>query len=234
VNPYWKSACGRFTLYHGDCVEVLPTLDGVDAVVSDPPFGIAYVHSGGGRSPPNGDGVRAATGRRNSGIKIAGDSQPFDPSHLCLRWPCLLWGANHYAARIPSGGTWIAWDKAVGLGPDDTFADCEFAWCSLAGVKRNIVRFLWKGIACVKVGEDGGERVHPMQKPVGLMRASIGLLGLGADATVCDPYAGSGSTGMACVRDGYRFVGIEIDERYCEVASRRIEAEAHHLFAGTM
>lgn len=206
-------------LWHGDCREVLPTLQGVDALVSDPPYGIAYQHSGGGRAAP---GAKLPP-VRNARMPIANDDVAFDPAHLLGFDATLIFGADHYRARLPDGGTWICWDKSCGIGPADSFADAEFAWTS-AKVKRNVVRYLWKGVACEKAGEENGKRYHPTQKPVGLMQRCIDLLP--SPQVICDPYMGSGSTGIAAVRMGRRFVGIEIDRRHFDVACERIERAA--------
>lgn len=208
-----------YLILHADSSRMPVDLDRVDAIVSDPPFGIGYVHSGRGR---------AATGRRsvrrNGRAPIAGDDQPFDPQ-LWLRSgkPCLFWGAQHFAARLPEGGSWLAWDKSLGVGPADSFLDAEFGWCSLPGIQWNAFRFLWKGLCCEKGGESGGHRFHPMQKPVALMRWSIRLLGLAPGSVILDPYAGAGSTLIAAIAEGHRAIGIEIKREYGETARWRIE-----------
>ena len=202
---------GNAELWHGDCREVLPHVS-ADACVTDPPYGIGYVHSGGGIGV--GD-------RRNHGVPIHGDDQPFDPEQL-LRFPTvLMFGADHFRSRLPDGGTFIAWDKSCGIGPADSFADAEFAWTNLK-LKRNVIRFLWKGVACEKAGEDGGRRWHPTTKPQGVMGWC--LQQMPQARTICDPYMGSGSTGCAALALGRRFVGIEIDRRYFDVACERIDA----------
>lgn len=204
---------GNATLYLGDCRDILPTLAGIDAIVSDPPYGIAYQHSGGGK------GVGA---RRNAKMPIVGDDKPFDPSHLIGFPSVLIFGADHYRDRLPAGGTLVAWDKSCGIGPADSFADAEFAWTN-AKVKRNVIRFLWKGVACERAGEENGRRYHPTQKPIGVMTRCIELLPP-ADV-ICDPYMGAGSTGVAAMRLGRRFIGIELDPGYFATACERIENE---------
>lgn len=212
-------------LYQGDCLALLPELEAgsVDAVVTDPPYGIGYKHSGGGRHG------MSHNNRRNTRA-IANDNRPFDPTHL-LVWQCVIWGVNHWGC-VPRGGTMLAWDKRPnGAGPDDSFADCEFAWTS-AKVKRNVFRWLWKGIACCKKGEDNGRRYHPTTKPIALMKWCVDIVCPHTDATILDPYMGSGTTGVACIRTGRKFIGMEIDEKYFDIAVKRIEAEfdRHPLF----
>jgi site-specific DNA-methyltransferase (adenine-specific) len=207
-----KEVIGNAELYLGDCREILPTLPKVDAVITDPPYGIAYQHSGGGL------GVGA---KRNSKRPIHGDDEPFDPIPLMALAPkVLMFGADHFRARLPAGGTWIAWDKHCGRGPNDSFADAEFAWANFK-TKRNVIRYLWKGVACEKAGEDGGRRYHPTTKPQGVMHACLNMV---PDARlILDPYMGSGSTGVACIARGLAFIGCEIDPEHFETACRRIE-----------
>jgi site-specific DNA-methyltransferase (adenine-specific)/modification methylase len=204
----------------GDCLKILPILGRIDAVVTDPPYGINYVHSGCGL---NGGGSFIRAIRRNRLMPIIGDAEDFDPEPW-LGFLCILFGANHYARHLPRTGSWLAWDKAPGKGPADKFADCEFAWCSKPGIKRNCFRYLWKGMACVKAGEENGKRWHPTQKPLGLMRWCIELLKLKPGAMILDPYMGSGSTGVAAIELGFNFIGIEKHRPYFNVARRRINA----------
>lgn len=204
-----KVVIGNAELWHGDCLDVLPQIQ-ADACVTDPPYGIAYQHSGGGL------GVGA---RRNSKQPIHGDEDPFDPAPL-LRFPVvLMFGADHFRARLPDGGTILAWDKHTGIGPNDSFADAEFAWTNLR-VKRNVIRFLWKGVSCVKAGEENGSRPHPTTKPQGVMRWCLDLMP--EAQTIVDPYMGSGSTGVAAIAMGRKFIGIEIHRPYFDIACERI------------
>ena len=205
---------GDARLYLGDCREILPTLGPLAAIVSDPPYGIDYMHSGRGKGKHL---------RRNGTKTICGDATAFDPSLIIAAAPSvLIFGADHYRERLPDGGTFIAWDKSCGLGPADSFADAEFIWTN-ERVKRNVIRYLWKGIITEKAGEDNGSRQHPTQKPIGLMTRCIALLPYAE--TICDPFMGSGSTGVAAIRSGRRFIGCEIDAGYFAVACERIENE---------
>lgn len=205
---------GPVTLYLGDGREILPPLGPDLAIVTDPPYGIGYQHSGGGL------GIHPRR-RRNSGIPINGDAASFDPTWLLQYRAAAVFGVNHWA-RIPPGGTVIAWDKSLGRGPRDSFADAEFVWTT-ARTKRNVIRYLWKGVACTKAGEYGGRRWHPTQKPVGVMLQLIALMP--PELPIADPYMGAGSTLLACVRLGRSAVGVELDPRHFDAACLRVEAE---------
>lgn len=207
------------TLYCGDCREILPTLAFNSNVVvcSDPPYGIAHVRSGGGRQ----GGASSSSFRRHANETIVGDESPFDPQHLLSFRELLLWGADHYRRRIPEGGRFLAWDKLAGASLKDSFSDIEFAWHSERGAARRIT-YLWKGI--LQDGEKQEQRAHPTQKPVEVMVWSIGQLST-KSAIILDPYMGSGTTGVACVRLGRRFIGIEIEPKYFDIACRRIADE---------
>jgi DNA modification methylase len=194
------------TLYLGDCREILPTLPKVDAVVTDPPYGIAHVKGTGGKGKHD---------RRNI-APIHGDDKPFDPAILLSFPNVLMWGADHYAARLPRG-RWLVWDKLDGLASYDSFSDVEIAWHSKPGAAR-LFRHLWKGIC--QASEKDGTREHPTQKPVALMRWCLEQVGQAE--TILDPYMGSGTTGVALVKRGGRFIGIEIEEKYFDIACRRI------------
>jgi len=200
---------GDATLYLGDCRELLPELH-ADAIITDPPYGIAYTHSGLGKGKHR---------TRHSGI-IAGDDLPFNPM-LALSFPeCLLFGANHFAHLLPPNGRWLVWDKKDGMA-SNSFSDCEFVWCSNPGAAR-LKRYLWNGIAMA--GEkDEPQRWHPNQKPIEIMAWAIGFT---KGDCVADPYMGSGTTGVAALRLGRKFVGIEIEPRWFDIACRRIEEEA--------
>lgn len=209
---------GDATLYLGDCRDILPGLGPVDACVTDPPYGIAYVKGSSGRQ----GNYRGKDAKKSRHIEaIHGDDAPFDPSHL-LKYPNLLvWGANHYCHRLPQGkGRWLAWNKLEYLASFDDFSDVEFAWHSLGRASR-IINYMWKGgLACRKAGESNGKRFHPTTKPVAVMEWCLKQIG-DADLIV-DPYMGSGTSGIACARRGRRFIGIEIDPAHFETACERL------------
>lgn len=229
----WKrrEVIGNAVLYLGDCLEILPTLPKVDAVIADPPYGISYVHSGKGSSPI---GRKAGSAKRHGAepSRIKGDDVPFDPTPFLVAKDVILWGANHFCMRLPSGiGRWLVWDKADGRYEVDSFGDAEIAWHN-RGKANRIFRYAWKGVYCVKNGENNGVREHPTMKPIGLMRWCIGQCG--EPACILDPFMGSGTTGVACVNLGRKFIGIEIEPKYFDIACERITnaQRQQKLFSG--
>lgn len=223
---------GDAELYLGDCREILPTIDPACAVVSDPPYGVGYVRgkSGGSGFLPNGTPRNWAGIDRHASQPIVGDDGPFDPAPMLAFAEVLIWGADHYRARLPEGGRFLAWDKLGGKESWDSFSDVEFAWHSRPGASRRVVH-LWKGVCSWRQGEETEKghnvrRLHPTQKPVAVMSWSVGQLRSDPPLTILDPYMGSGTTGIAALRLGRKFVGIEVELRWFDVACRRIEAEA--------
>lgn len=197
------------TLYCGDCREVLPLIGKVDAVVSDPPYGMNW----------NTDSTRFKGGG-SPGISrpaIVGDDREFDPSTiLSLGLPTVLWGYNHLAPRLPVGKTLI-WLKQNPASFGEFLSDAELGWATGG---NGVWAFYRPRSIATAVQEGGGRVAHPTQKPVAVMRWSIGFVG---DAEcILDPYMGSGTTGVAAVNEGRKFVGIEIDPHYFDIACRRI------------
>jgi len=206
---------GDCRLILGDCRDILPTLGPVDAVVTDPPYGIALDTNNLRFSGGKGESARKRGKRQGpaGGRPIANDAEPFDPTLLLdLPGDKIIWGWNNYPDTLPRGAC-LVWLKRN----DDAFgsflSDAELAWMSKG-----------HGVYCRRDLSNAGianERVHPTQKPVGLMEWCIGFIPKAR--TILDPYMGSGSTGVACVQQGRAFVGIEIDPVYYAAACRRIE-----------
>lgn len=217
-TPYYSD--DLVTLYHGDCREILPRLDGITALVTDPPYGIKVQTNYGSR------GRGAATRSHDYGPSMIGDDGPFDPAHL-LGYPrVVLFGANHYADKLPASPCWLVWDKLDGLtsrrevGFNDQ-ADTELVWTNKRAPAR-LFSHRWMGM--LKASERGVRRVHPTQKPVDLMRWVLLATTVDGDL-IADPYAGSGSTLVAARALGRRVIGVEIDERYCEVIATRLSEQ---------
>ena len=205
MTPYYEHA--GVTIYHGDCREVLPILEPVDLVLTDPPYGIDY------------DG--GATQKGSAGLgRVHGDSEPFDPA-LLLAYPNVIcWGANNYAQDLPRRGQFYVWDKVTQNGLKVRIAECEFAWHS-KGTKPRVFRHLWSG--AFRASEAGLPSLHPTQKPLAVMRWCMAVAG--GSGMVLDPFMGSGTTLCAAKDLGRRAIGIEIEERYCEIAARRLSQE---------
>ncbi len=206
---------GDCRLILGDCLHLMPTLGPVGAVVTDPPYGIAFAHGGNDRSGI-GSGRYATKFAKK---KIVGDDRPFDPSPILgLADKAILWGANHFADRLPPSAAWLIWDKRAASQHTNDFADCEMAWTSQKGVAR-VFRHQWDGM--MRASERGIPRVHPTQKPLALMEWCLGFL---PDAgTILDRFMGSGTTLVACAKMGRAGIGIEIDPGYFDIACRRVE-----------
>lgn len=204
-KPYYDE--GGITIYHGDCREILPALGTFDLLLADPPYGISLDTSA--RWPWLADQA-----------PVANDGVPFDPAPLLgLDGRAILWGANHYASRLPDSRGWLAWDKATRNGLDLKQAEIEFAWSNCV-TRPKCFRHMWSGAFR---DSERGSRLHPTQKPVALMAWCLALVPRAQ--SVIDPYMGSGPVARACKDAGKRYVGIEIDERYCEIAAKRLAQE---------
>lgn len=193
-----EKTIGPCRLIQGDCVSVLPLLGRVDAVVTDPPYGIGINRSN-----------RLSISRGHGGERW--DEEPCD--ERVIEWilssslPSVVWGGNYF--NLPPAKCFIVWDK-INDGRD--FADMEYAWTNLDLVAR-IHRQR-------PMNMDGG-KVHPTQKPIDLMCKCIEMAGV--DGVYADPFMGSGTTGVACIRKDRHFIGIEREAKYFDIACDRIQ-----------
>lgn len=215
---------GRATLYLGDCRDILPTLPRVDAVVTDPPYGIGaaakgHVHGGAASAKWKGAKRKDYGAQDWDALPVTADL--IEQAREAGTW-CIMFGGNYYPS--PATSCWLVWDKEA----NGNLADCELAWTNLPKAVRRI-RYLWNGFA----RESGAQRGdHPTQKPLEVMKWAIGHLPE-PNATILDPFMGSGTTGVAAVQMGRSFIGIEREERYFEAACRRIR-EANGDDAGPL
>jgi DNA modification methylase len=207
---------GDATLYLGDCRELLPLLPSVDAMVADPPYGIGETRKDKSRTIGPTSILRDDSKyRRDYGDAAWDDCTQDEALSLALakaKW-AIVFGGNYYS--LPKTSCWLVWDKLNG---DTDFADCELAWTNLPKAVRRI-RFLWNG--CMRRERDIA-RVHPTQKPVDVMAWCIEHIP-GPNQTILDPFMGSGTTGVACAKLGRKFIGIEIEPKYFDIACKRIE-----------
>lgn len=208
-----KVTIGGATLYLGDCMDILHTLPKVDAVITDPPYGIKadknlrankqhgnaaapskdYGRLDWDSKPPNGDLINAVIGAGRLAV---------------------LWGGNYFG--LPPSPCWLVWDKENG---NNGYADCELAWTNMDKAVRRI-KWRWAGMLQQNMANKE-ERVHPTQKPIPVMLWCIEQAG--NPRTILDPFMGSGTTGVAAVQMGRQFIGIEREPKYFEFACKRIE-----------
>ena len=194
------------TLYHGDCMEILPTLGKVDAGVTDPPYGIKEAA---GKNASRGNLAVA----KDYGV-ASWDNETADEAIdlvLAMSDQQIIFGGNYY--DLPPSSCWLVWDKENG---SSDFADCELAWTNLPIAVRRI-RYMWNGMLRANKERRGD---HPTQKPIGVMQWAVAF----TEGVVLDPFMGSGTTGVACVNLGRKFIGIEIERKYFDIACERIEA----------
>lgn len=215
MNPYY--ADDSVTIYHGDALEVLPELDRADLILTDPPYGLGDKWQGGGgehtrtswRFDPS--EARAWDGSVTDGVVGLATAAQY----------VVIWGGNYYA--LPPSRCWFLWDKKQN--DQWTTGQAEMAWTNL---DRPIRIFR---MSQVVAHTEMGHKEHPTQKPLSLMRWCISMIREPSLTTVLDPFMGSGTTLVAAKDFGLRAVGVDIDERYCEIAARRCSQETLGLIA---
>lgn len=207
MAEFEKVTIGNAELYCGDCLEILPTLPKVDAVVTDPPYGI-------GEAKKNIASRNKLAVAKDYGFSGWDDKPAVAAIELAIRIArqSVVFGGNYY--DLPPSPCWLVWDKENGA---SDFADCELAWTNTKGAVR-LKRYMWNGMLRANKERRGD---HPTQKPVGVMAWAISFTD---GDTVLDPFMGSGTTGVACVNLERKFIGIEIERKYFDIACERIEA----------
>lgn len=216
VQPGQVWTCGRHTVYCGDAYALLPTLGWFDAIITDPPYGIDY--------KPN---WNKWDGRKSDFNQITGDDQPFNPLPFLDAPTVLLFGANYYAHQLPIGG-WLCWDKRTKEELDNMIGSpFELAWYRSVHTTRKtiMVRILHGGVVNAdSIYGNNEKRHHATQKPVVLMGEIITQL-TKPEEIVLDPFAGSGSTLLACEKHDRNCIAIEIDVDYVEIILQRWQLE---------
>ena len=196
----WQQAriIGDQLLIQGDCREVMAVLPKVDAVVTDPPYGIGYDGQKGGK--------RGKTFSREYEFK-GWDSFAPDVSWMTDH-AAIVWGGNYFG--LPASSRWLSWDKMQAF----SGAEFELAWTNLEGPHRVFRMSRIEAYGNI-------DKQHPTQKPIALMEWCLGFL---PDAqTILDPFMGSGTTLVACQRLGRQGIGIELDADYFEISCKRVQ-----------
>jgi DNA modification methylase len=197
IQPYYQD--DAVTLYCGNCREILPRLGRFDLLLTDPPYGIGE----------DGGAQRTRGSKRKNGPKLGWDSsrplaEVFD-AMLDVTSSQVIWGGNYFADMLPASRGWLYWEKLMG----GDFSDGELAWTSRDAVLKQFTK-----------AKQTSERLHPTQKPLAVIRWCVSFF---PDAeTILDPFAGSGTTGVAAKLEGCKATLIELDERYCEIAANRL------------
>lgn len=213
MKPYYYDSA--VTIYHGDCRNILQDIGDFDLMLTDPPCGIGE----------NAHRIKSRTklAKTTDYGSFDWDKEPVSKELLdsCRERAkqSIIWGGNYF--WLPPSRGWLVWDKLN----SGNFADCELAWTNLKISVRKFA-FRWNGM--IRAGEARGvKRVHPTQKPVELMRW---CLQFAPEAkTILDPFAGSGTTGRAAKDLNRKAVLIELEERYCEAAAKRMAQEVLSL-----
>jgi len=212
MKTYYDDGIAK--IYLGDCAEIAPTLGHFDLLCTDPPYGIGATRKAANR------------GRVRKGVGVVAfnyepsewdDAPPSDALLADLRSHATrqcIFGGNYFA--LPPSSCWLVWDKENGV---SDFADAELAWTNYDAAVR-LKRHRWSGYLQADMARKE-ERVHPTQKPLAVMSWVIGLCPE-KPSSVFDPFMGSGTTLRACKDLGIRCVGIEREEKYCEIAARRL------------
>jgi site-specific DNA-methyltransferase (adenine-specific) len=198
---------GDATLFLGDCREILPLLPKVDAVVTDPPYGIGI---DGQRESFRPGGQKLRKGHEFLGWDSCRPSDDLFRLVLGAGKIVVIWGGNYFVSALDSRKGWLVWDKEqTGL----TMSDGELAWTNTDKPLR-----IFK-LHRTHLWQEGPQ--HPTQKPVALMEWCITQIGL--PTSILDPFMGSGTTGVACAKLGRKFIGIELEPKYFDIACKRID-----------
>jgi DNA modification methylase len=207
-KPYYQDeSC---TIYHGDCREILPHLEPVDLVLTDPPYGIGW-------SGHSGSDVAWKPIANDSETSVVRDFFRW----LSIEQSAVVFGANCFPDLLPHHGRWICWDKRTCESADRMLGSAfELAWVNWQSGFDQMFRVLHGGV----VNKNGGKRVHPTEKPITLMSQIIQRM-FSSSHSVLDPFMGSGTTLRAAKDLGRKAIGIELEEKYCEVAAKRLRQE---------
>lgn len=223
-KPYYEH--GGITIYHGDCMEILPLLPKVDLVLTDPPYGLGEKHNGGG-------GKGKSSWKHLPDVAKIFDMKRPDSSVFKLLLNAsehqIIWGGNYFADLLPPRMCWLVWDKGL---HGFTTSDFEMAWTSWQKAARRF-EYCCSNERGFAPGSDESRQVinaHPTQKPLRLMAWCIQQADYwNKPLTILDPFMGAGTTLRAAKDLGRKAIGIEIEEKYCEIAAKRLSQEVFNF-----
>ncbi len=211
MKPYYEES--GITIYHGDCRQVLPQLGRFDLLLTDPPYGIGEARNKRGGAQHG----AAVAPSRDYGVAMWDDAVPAAWVFGLMRSVStsqIIFGGNYFP--LPPSKCWLVWDKE---NSNNGYADCELAWTNL---NKAVRRINWRWMGMLQENMDRKEeRVHPTQKPLGVMKWAISQAPDDVK-TILDPYCGSGTTLVAAKDLGLTATGIELEEKYCEIAANRL------------
>ena len=221
-----KEVIGSATLYQGDCLGILSGFGTkeVDAVVTDPPYGIDYnpkIH-------------KLYSGEENNYSKIDGDVEYCVAINEIFKLDCrkVIWGASNFPSKLPHRGRWLCWHKRSYATKPNSMpgSDFELAWVDKKSGYYKYIQTIHGGVINAdSINGNNEKRLHPTQKPIAVMKFSITQCNLKPDSLIIDPFMGSGTTGVAAWNLGHRFIGVEKEPDYFDIACRRIEQAQRQL-----
>jgi len=203
-KPYYHDESSGITIYHGDFRKVLPWIGQFDLLLTDPPYGLGEKLRGGKTG--------MMKGCFNEMVDDGWDKRPETweiQMMVSAASDYIIWGGNYFCESLKGSQCVLVWDKMNGTNP---MADCEIAMTSFSMGARMFSRHHFSA-GC-------GGKVHPTQKPLPLMQWCLSMCP--EAATIIDPYCGSGTTIVAAKLEGRKAIGIEISEKYCEIAANRL------------
>lgn len=215
MKPYYETENGK--LYHGDCRHILPFLPTAGLVLTDPKYGInENAHRNNSRN-------KLTKTNDYTDMDYNDKERMSDEQMIIIKESgknCIIFGGNYYGSILGDTRCYIVWDKDNG---NNDFADCELAWTNF-NTSTRLVKYRWHGMLQENSGKNKEKRIYPTQKPVGLFKWILQKYA-NPDFLICDPCCGSGTTAIACEELGLKWQMIDMSEKACEIAAKRIEAE---------
>lgn len=213
ITPYYQD--DSITLYHEDCRDILPYLSPVDLVLTDPPYGIGW----------NAQKANLPGSHKFDNIK---NDDGLECVEFLFQWllpdQCaVVFGANCFSQLLPHRGRWICWDKRCSEKADRMLGSpFELAWSNRKSGYDRMYRILHGGVVNANGVNGKGPRFHPTEKPILLMQRIIEQ-DYKKSQIILDPLAGSGTTLIAAKRLGRKAIGIELEQKYCDIIIKRLE-----------